>query len=463
MADINFSGTGSGIDFNTIRDAILAQRSRPISLMQSKVSNYNGRIESFKQLNTALAALTTAADNLTKRDLGAGRSATTGDANVVTAQATSAANLGSYDINVARLASNLTQASRSYASTTAPVLAGGATSATFELRKGGAAEGVSITIDAANNTLAGLRDAINAKNAGVTATIVDVSGSGTTQQLVLTSKETGTAGRVELVETTSTGTLAALDLRSLNPPDGNAARLDAEFSINGLTVTRSSNTITDALAGVTLNLKKTGAASIGVTQSTEIENKLRSFINAYNSVQDFIANQYKPDSSNRPTGLLAGDSNLRGIQQQLRAAVGGLSENNGGALTNLTQIGVTTGDDGKLTIDSNVFNEKLRSSPDDVKALLFGGETREGLFQGIQRLSSGFSDNVTGVVQTAITGYQNSVKSLNSTISQRLEAIGRLRDSLTRQFAAADAAIGQLNGQGTALTNVIKSLEPRDR
>lgn len=456
---INFSGTGSGIDFNTIRDAILAQRSRPITLMQSKANTYNSRIESLKQLNTALASLTGAAEALTKRDLGTGRSATTTDATIVTASATSAANLGNFDVSVTRLATSLTQASRSFASKTDPVLAGGAGSATFELRKGGAAEGVSITINEANNTLEGLRDAINAKNAGVTAAIVDVKGDGTEQQLVLSSKETGAGGRIELVETTATGTLTGLNLRALNPPDGDVAKLDASFSINGLSVTRSSNTVTDAVAGVTLNLKKAGNSTIGVTQSIDIENKLRGFVSAYNAVQDFVAGQYKKDAKDRPTGILAGDSTLRAVQQQLRGAVGAVSEDNGGEFKSLTQIGITAGDDGKLTFDSAVFNDKLKTNADDVKALLFGKtEASKGIFNKFYDMSYGLSDSVTGSVQTAIAGYQSSVKNLNETISNRLESINRLRDSLTRQFAAADAAIGQLNGQGTALTSIIKSL-----
>ena len=129
--NVSFSGVGSGIDFSVIRDAILDQRSRPVTLIQNKVTDYNSRIESLKQLNTALAALTTASEALTNRDLGTGRSATTGDATVITATATSAANLGNYDINVTRLATNLAQASRSFSATSTPVLAGSATSATF--------------------------------------------------------------------------------------------------------------------------------------------------------------------------------------------------------------------------------------------------------------------------------------------------------------------------------------------
>jgi flagellar hook-associated protein 2 len=460
--EISFSSVGSGIDFGVIRDAIIAQRSRPVQLLQNRANEYTTRIDSLKQLNTALATLTSAAEGLTNRDLGTGRSVTTSDANVVTATATSAANLGSVEINVNRLATNLTQASRSFTATTAPVLAGGATTATFELRKGGAASGTSITIDANNNTLEDLRDAINNANAGVTASIVDVTGNGTGNQLVLSSKETGASGRVELVETTSTGTLTDLNIRSLNPPDNDFSKLDASLSLNGLTISRSTNSISDAVTGVTFNLKKTGSSTIGVTQSSEIENKLRTFINAYNGIQEVVASQYKKDSRDRPTGILAGDPTLRTVQRELRDSLSAESADNGGTFTSLTEIGITRDNDGKLSLDSGVFNEKLKSNPDDVKALLFGKtEDDKGIFQKFQTASAGLSDSVTGSVQTAIKGYESSLKNLNGTIAQRLESINQLRTSLIKQFSVADSLIGQLNGQGTALNSVIKSLEPR--
>jgi flagellar hook-associated protein 2 len=458
--EVSFSGIGSGIDFGVIREAILSQRTRPVQLLQNKAGEYTTRIDSLKQLNTALATLTGAAEGLTSRDLGTGRSVSTGDATIITASATSAANLGSFDLSISRLATNLSQASRSFSSTTAPILANSATTATFELRKGGATSGISFTIDSNSNTLEGLRDAINNKNAGITASIVDVSGDGTGNQLVLSSKDTGASGRVELVETTSTGTLTDLNIRSLNPPDNDFTKLDASLTLNGLSISRSTNSFSDAVTGVTFNLKKVGSTTIGVTQSTEIENKLRSFINAYNGIQDIVASQYKKDSKERPTGILAGDSTLRNVQRELRDAVNSESTNNGGTFNSLTQLGITRDKDGKLSIDSSVFNDKLKTNADDVKALLFGKtENDKGLFQKFHTISNGLSDSVTGSVQTAIKGYESSLKTLNTTISQRLESLSRLRTSLTKQFSVADSAIGTLNGQGTALTNIIKSLQ----
>ncbi|NNE98803.1 MAG: flagellar filament capping protein FliD [Pyrinomonadaceae bacterium] len=461
--EISFSGLGSGIDFNLVRDAIIASRSRSITVLQNKVNTFNGRIDGLKELNAGLAGLITASESLTDRTLGFGRATNTSAAAIATAQSEASTTIGSYNLNITRLASNLTQSSRSYASEDTAVLAGGATSATFELRKGGSAEGVEITIDSASNTLAGLRDAINAADAGVTATIIDVQGDGTSNQLVLTSDETGSAGRVELVETTATGTLADIDLTTVNPSGGNFSDLDAEFSINNLTINRSSNVVSDAISGVTFTLKDVGSTTISVTESSDIENKLRSFILAYNSVQGFIGGQYETDATGRPTGILAGESTTRSVQRQLRDIVRTTSDTNGGNLTNLFELGVTVDENGQLDLDTAVLNERLADSSEDVRSLLYGAtESDTGIFQQVESITKSLGDSITGSVQTAITGYESSISNLGKTISSRLENINRLRDSLTRQFAAADAAIGQLNGQGTALANIIKSLEPRN-
>jgi flagellar hook-associated protein 2 len=461
---ISFNGLGSGIDFSQIINAIVTERTQPVTQLQNKVSDYSSRIDALKQLNALLATLTNAAQGLTDQTLGSGHAATSLDSTIVSASATSDAVNGQFDLNISRLASRLVQASQSFSSPNAPILADPNTPATFELRKGGASSGAQITISSANNSLAGLRDAINAANAGVTASIVDVAGDGTQNQLVLSSTDTGAAGRVELVETSSTGTGANLNLRSLNPPGATTdfSALDASLTINGLPITRSTNTISDAVSGVTFTLKKAGATSVNVTSSTDISDKLQTFINAYNAVQDFIAAQYKPDNQGRPTGVLAGDPTLRAAQQQLRDALNSFSTNNGGALQSLADIGIGRDSSGHLTLDSAKLNSELASSASDVKALLAGAANGEtGLGNLIYSASNALSDSITGLVQTAINGYQASVKNLNNSIADQLDAINQLRDSLTRQFAAVDAAINQLNSQGTSLTNILNSMQPK--
>lgn len=464
---INFSGIGSNIDFSQLTEAILADRARPLKQLQAKSADYTKRSDALKQLNSRLLALTSAANALTDRELGTSRQATSSNTAVATVTSTDEAVAGSLNLSVTRLASSLTQASRVYNDDTAAVLAGGATSATFELRQGGAASGTPITIDSTNNTLIGLRDAINGANAGVTAAVVDVDGSGTQYKLVLNSSGTGAAGRVELVETSATGTGTDINLTSLNPPGATTdfSALNAAFTVNGLALTRATNTVSDAVTGLTFSLKDTGTAAITVAARTsDVTDKLNVFIKAYNDVQDFVAGQYTKDGQGRPTGALAGDATLRSVQRQLRDAVGGDSTNNGGSLTNLTELGVSRTEDGKLKLDSAVLNNKLSSSFGDVQALLSGkDESFTGLGQALHTAYDQLSNDVTGLVKTAINGYADSLKRLNSSINSQLDRLASLRETLTRQFAAADAAISQLNDQGTALTNLLKSFEPKSQ
>ncbi|MCC6329240.1 MAG: flagellar filament capping protein FliD, partial [Acidobacteria bacterium] len=267
-----------------------------------------------------------------------------------------------------------------------------------------------------------------------------------------------------LVETSATGTAAALNLRSLNPIDGDVTKLDALFSINGLDIVRSANNIADAVSGLNITLKKTGATNVDVTRSAEVTEKLEAFVTAYNAIQDFVGAQYKKDGEGRPTGILAGDPLLRGIQKQLSSIVGIESTANGGPLTALSQIGIELSKTGKLEFDKDVLNEQLAANAGDVTALLRGRTSSDtGIFQGAYTVSNDLSDNITGTVQTAITGYEATVKSMNTTIDKRMDALNSYRDILTRRFAAADAAIGQLNGQGTAIGNLMKALTASNR
>jgi flagellar hook-associated protein 2 len=462
---ISISGLSGNIDFSVIRDAIVADRMRPVTQLQTRTTTLGNRSAALKQLNGLLTTLTSASQALTDTTLGAGRSAASTAGNVVAAAATSAAPVGTYSLNVTRTATNLVQASDALPGSTSPILAGGATAATFELRQGGASSGTQITIDTSNDSLAGLRDAINAANAGVTASIVDVAGDGTQNELVLSSTATGASGRVELIETTATGTLTALNLRSLNPPGATTdfSGLDAQLSINGLTITRPTNSIADAVTGLTFNLQDTGQATISVTRSDEIKGRLEKFVNAYNGVQDFAAAQYQKDANGRPTGVLVGDPTLRLVQQQLRDSINTFSTDNGGALKSLSELGVGRDSDGKLTLDTTALNGELQNHLSDVQAFLFGANGKKGFFNPLQVTFSNLSDNVTGLVHNAITGYDTSIQKLNKTILDQTQRINALKDSLTKQFAEIDSAINQLNQQGTTLSTIMNALQPKTK
>lgn len=470
MASIaSFSGIGSGIDFGLITDSIIAQKRVPVFQLESKKQLYSQRTAALQSLNAKLLALKEASSALTSQTLGEGRFTGSDNVNVLSASGTDTAAVGSTVVNVTRLATNYAEASKTYAATTAAVLAGAATSATFELRKGGAATGTAITIDSTNNTLSGMRDAINAANAGVTASLVDTSGNNQFK-LVLSSTVTGAANRVQLVETTSTGTGADMAVQSINPPSPAPvySTLDAQLSINGLPITRATNTISDAVPELTLTLKGTGISNVTVApNASPLGDAVQAFVQAYNAVQADIDAQYTRDAKGKPTGVLVGDATLREVQRQMRDSLQTVSTSNGGPFTRLTEIGVVRDSTGKLKLDRVAFDKKVKDSPtglDDVRALFAGMSTGQtGFAQRFVQTYTNLSDSVRGTVQTAIKGYESSGANIDKQIIQMNERIELLRASLTKQFAIADAAIGQLNGQGTALTNVLKSLEPRSR
>jgi flagellar hook-associated protein 2 len=457
MAGITFSGIGSNIDFSVITDSIISARSAPINQLASKRTDYQNRSSALKQLNTQLITLKSSLTALTDQTLGSGIAATSSASNFVTATAASTATAGTIGVEVTRLATSLSQASDSVATTDTAFLAGGATTATFELHKNGVAVGDPIVIDSDNNSLAGLRDAINAAGVGVTATIVDVTGDGTGNQLVLQSKEAGTKGAIQLVETTATGTAASLNFRTLNPPSGSVADLDAQVKINGLTVTRSSNTISDAVAGVTLTLNAVGSSTVTVAgDSGAFKSKIAAFVDAYNTVQDFFAAQYKNDANGKPTGVLAKDSTLRAVQNGLRDFSNTVASTNGGAFNSLADIGISRDENGKLKIDQTVLNDKLTNSLSDVRAL-FAGKTdvSTGLASSLLTISSNLNSNV----DAAVSGFDASVQRFSDNIATQQARLTALRASLTKQFSIADAAIGQLNGQNTSLTSLLTSLQ----
>lgn len=459
-AQTSFSSIGSGIDFAAITDATVAVRSRPIIQLASKQAGFRSRVDGLKQLNAKLISFSDAVKALSDKTLGSGKAANSSSANIIIATATTSATNSTTSVEVTRLATSLSQASNSFGSSQTAILANGATSATFELRKGGATTGTAITIDSNNNSLAGLRDAINGANLGISAQIVDISGDGTQNQLVLNSTDTGSAGRIEVVETSATGTLTALNLRNLNTPQGSFSELNAEIKIGGLTVNRSTNTISDAIAGVTLNLKEVGTTKISISNDTAVlKGKIAAFVDAFNGVQDFINTQFKADDKGRPTGALAGDSTLKLAQQELRSVVNKVSSNNGGALKNLTQLGIGRDSSGKLTLDQSIINEQLNNSVADVQALLSGKEATQ---TGLAKELTSVGENLQTSITQAIAGFDSSIKSIDKTIVAQQERLEAFRASLTRQFSIVDAAIGQLNGQGTALSNVIKSLQPKE-
>jgi flagellar hook-associated protein 2 len=391
---------------------------------------------------------------------------------VFTASASSSAVEGSFDVVVERLAASHKLASTGYSGSDAVVGNG-----TLTLAVGGVS--FSVTIDDDNHTLAGVRDAINeaSGNTGVAATVIHVDNGlgGTVSRLVLTSRETGSEGPITVSVVDDDGNHTdALGLSALayDPDAGTpvthlnelrAAR-DALIYIDGEAVTRSSNTVSDAIEGVTLTLKgvsETDAlgdpvpASLSVAVDTSRAQALiQGFVQAYNGVVTAIGQVASYNAATGRATALFGSSTVRSLQASLRAELTRPLAGAPAGLSTLTALGITTGADGKLTIDPAKLGEALAGGLDSVSQL-FAGEG--GLAGRLGDRVSAYTDS-DGLIQASTDGLSARIKDLTSqreVLDRRMES---LESRLMRQFTALDELVTRLQSSGTFLTQQLASL-----
>lgn len=312
------------------------------------------------------------------------------DETILTATALSSAPAGSYSVEVQRTAKAHSLVSQSYSSVTDAVGLGtltfslgtttyaGANYDSFEANPD--AGTASIEITAGNNTLQGLRDAINNEDFGVRANIVN-DGSGYVLQL--TSEDTGEDYSMEIIAKDASGALATSGLSAFaynenqKNPANNLSETqqgeDALLNVNGLSITRSSNEITEVIDGVTLSLKgEDVGTNVSITVSPDvagISEKVQAMIDGYNGFQDVYKDLTKFDQESSTGSLLLGDSTLRSINTQIKgiltSTVGGITGTN---FRSLSELGIYTdqNDSFNLKFDASLFLKGLNESREAV-------------------------------------------------------------------------------------------------
>ncbi|MES2075849.1 MAG: flagellar filament capping protein FliD [Pseudomonadota bacterium] len=238
-----------------------------------------------------------------------------------------------------------------------------------------------IVIDNKNNTLQGIRDAINKSNFGVTASIVSDGSStttGTPYHLVLTSSATGATSNMKISLAGSNGAApeqALVDLLGYDPGGvqnlkQKSAAQDTLANVNGIDVTSASTGITGAIDGITLTAGKVGSASLVVAKdSSTLTTSINAFVKGYNGLNTQIKSLSGYDAETKSGGPLLGDKTVQSLQAQVRrqmsASIPGLSGN----LTNLSQIGISFQKDGTLTLDSAKLGKAINSNFADIAGL----------------------------------------------------------------------------------------------
>ena len=384
---ITSSGIGSGLDIEgLVTQLVAAERSPTENRLVAKAAEYQGQISAFGALKGALSGFQSSLSSLQSLSTYNGRNASVSDSDVLAVSAGSAAAAGSYSVEVNSLAKAHSLASGSYSTTTDLVGEGtlsfrfGTTDYTgpdpgpesynnFTLNADKAAS--TITIDSTNNTLAGIRDAVNDADIGVNASIIN-DGSGF--RLLFASEDTGANNSLE-ISVTESG-LAGLSALAFNASTTSlsqtVAAQDANLTVNGLPVTSASNTVSSVINGLDLTLKaETFGVPVEVSvsrNSASIKGALNSFISAYNGLIETTNALSSYDPATKEAGLLLGDATLRGISGRLRSelntAISGV-----GPYNTLASIGITTDGDGKLVLNQANLDKVMAEDFDALSAL----------------------------------------------------------------------------------------------
>ena len=473
MASITSAGLGSGIDVTGIVEQLVAAERAPTeNRLNRQEAVAQAELSSFGTLKGALASLQSLAGTLSSPSNFKVNTANSSDTTKVAISATSTAAAGSYNVETTSLAQTHSLASKAFTSTADPVGEG-----VLTFRFGTYASGpntftvnadkavATVTIDSTNNSLQGIRDAINDADIGVRASIVN-DGSGS--RLTFISEDSGVKNSIEVtVSGDSIGTdiddtgLSQLAYDPTAAGVGTGKNLsetqeakDAVFTVNGLSINSATNTVSDAIEGVTLTLK--GATDVGTPVSlTVAQNKnsvtgsVNSFVSAYNELIGSIDSVSGVDLEAETVHILTGDSTVRTIAQKIRDIVG-LSVNGlTGSITSLSNIGITTNADNELVLDSSKLAAALDNDFDVVSRLFSAlGEPSDSLIN----YSTSTEDTKVGDYAVSITTlatqgkYTGAVAALtvdatNDTFVIKADGISSATITLTQGVYASGAAL----------------------
>lgn len=369
-------GIGSGVLTSDLIDQLANAERAPTELrFDRKEEQVQAELSAVGRIRSALTDLRLPTRILSNPNALQALNAESSSSNV-SASAGTGASVGQYSLEVTELAQAHSLSTASFADKNVTTLGTG----TLSIKVGDVTK--DITIDGSNNTLEGIANAINGEeDLAVNASVID-TGSGFV--LVFAAQNSGTENAVEIsVNDTGDGNSAdALGLSQLSF-DGTNNHLtqsveakDALFSVNGIPISRQSNTVSDAIDGVTFTLtgKTNGSpATVSVTQDTEqVLGRVQDFVDAFNEVKTILNEVTAFDPNNtEDTGLLLGDSTVRSINSQLRGVLSQMVPGlDGSSVRSLAEVGISTDrQTGLLSVDDDMFTKALTESPDDVVAL----------------------------------------------------------------------------------------------
>ncbi len=451
MASISSLGVGSGLPLSELLANLRTAEEAPLRLLKSRYETFQTKLSAYGTLKSAVATFQDAAKGLNKPDTFGAMKGTSSDPSAVNVSIKDNARAvpGTYNIDVIQLATRQSLATVGVESRNDAIGTGGVLEITIN--------GETHQIELTDSSLEGVRNAINEADIGVTASVINNGKATNPFQLAIVANETGTKGAVTGIAVTGNDDLH--DLLSFGSGGDAMQELEeaenALIKINGIEIESSSNTVEQAIDGVSLELNGVTSKSVTVTvgkNTAPAVAAIQAFVNAYNALQSTIASLTSYDVENQQGSALTGDSVARTVQSQTRQL---LSYRVEGEIGVLSQLGITTDPTtGRLNLDTEKLTRTLSENPGAVDAF-FRGEN--GFAKRVVDVtenmlrSKGLFDNVT-------EGTKQTLKDLSNQFD-RMEQ--RIEDTMARyqaQFVALDSLLAQMSSTSSYLAQQLDML-----
>jgi flagellar hook-associated protein 2 len=449
-------GAGSGIDTKKLAEELVAiERAPRQAQIDKRTAAAESRISGYGVVRFALSELKNAFAGLNDLSEFASVTARSSQASAVGVSAGATAATGSLDVTVKAVATAQRITSAGYAESTTPLNRGAAFS--LELTDAGG-KTQSIAIAAADTSPAGIVRTINADSSlGISAQLINVGGKSPYQVVI-----TGQTGAENAFRLSSSASDLAFDttLQSAG---------DAEMTVNGLTVTRASNTITDLVEGVTLDLytPTTGSARLDLNRDTStVRDKINTLVTAYKDFEEALK-VMSDRGSDVPDigGVLAGDLLVQKLRSEARRLLTGDSNTPGGSVKAVRDLGLSIDRDGILQVDEARLASALRNQFDDVAQMFTGNTEGQTVYstralglagEAVKRLdgllrTSGDLDRQTQLAATEINQQKVELQKLEARMTLALERY-------TRQFTVMESIVGSSNSMRTGLESTYEGL-----
>jgi flagellar hook-associated protein 2 len=437
---MRIDGIVSGIDTEALVTRLIELEKGPILRLYSERTKTQRLQDAWRTLNTRLLALENTIKDLKLSKTFTSRKVTSSNEGTATAAAVANAVAESYRVEVEQLAKADRVASNRFDDV----------DTSLGLQGEFTVNGKTITVTAEHN-LKDIQDIINqVEDLGVNAKIVD-------NRLILAGAKTGTKHGITVTD--PAGLLQELGVLTEEPTPTFQHHIqkaqDAIVHIDGLTVTRSTNVIDDAVQGVTFTLKDVGSTDITVKINTqETVDKLKTFVNQYNALSEYLQQGQSRDEATETVGIFFADSTARTLQSALRRTITDVMGH--GDFHSIADLGIEVDRYGKMSLDEKKLVAALEEDAEKVRTFFYDGG--KGLASRVQDFLADYTKSYDGVIANKQDYLTKRTKDITKQIEAQEDRLERKKESLYQQFTAMEKVLSELMGQSDWLEAQLTSL-----